>query len=1318
MKIVATTLALIIALSAPGLAPYEAAAQVVGGARSGGVAVPGTGALARPGGMSAPSIAPLQMPALGASLLGAPAAAPALAVTASPQALSAAVKALPAAAKPVIAPATALGAGRALQTELQAGDAQAASDKAASLERFWTNSALSAASKDDSAVPAGDPKAAAAPRLDPSKPVSPETNPEMFAPRSSRVGISPAKYVYWNALYNILQWANLKFSKDPNRRVSWDKWPTKLGLLYLIGKIRFLRSGTITDPYDYAANDQKPKGAEPEQAKRGYTADGSWAVDKDNPRMGAENTRFGSNIPPKLVRPDAENMTPSAREVGKLRHRDQDPSTGKDIVKPAGILNDLAGGWIQFQFHNFGGNTKRDPIGQNPHVMPRTEGDKWPEKEALLDRTSKDPTRVTDNGRPTIMNERTQAWIQAQIYGTNEEEQKPLRTWTDGKFRLDENGNLPPHPTKPGIDHSGFINNYTPLLSFLHWAFVVNHNNIVDHLKKFNPGWDDAKLWDYARKINVASTAQIHTTEWTEDLLQHPTLQEGMHAEYYGLLGPKFKAWVMRASYRHPWFGKLMKPLTNNDVFWGMPGSKWEHHDGPFQVPKHFRFVYRLHEMILSDHEFLAPPSATEGERLLGRRELIDFIHSNTRPIVEQYGYDVLAWSFVRKSAGALTLKNFPKAMTQFRDQQHNKLMDLAEADTFRERTDGTGSYNEFRRSVGEPPVASFLELTGGDVEMAKALEVKFEGDINKVDAGIGILAEPKPAGFALGFTQFYQFVLNAPRRVKSNRHLTELYSHKDYTFEGMEWHWHAGGMGGVIARAMKNLPRGKDVIRAMEGVTRWFAPWQDTETFPVRLLDTANANSSAILKKTFKLALWGSFTAFAAWMSVAVSAFTIVPVAAVGLGLPILLYYKRMLAYRYMQKAWQSAYTDRRRAMFPTLFLGEKVSRWAAGAGKLAATAAMLVAGFAAVSLFATNPVVAIFAGITALKARSVIGATKQYENDMAILKIALQNRLREGYPVATVENVGYEAKSDLERRYWFMIPAGAKQPVATIWHSYRVLHEHGLGRLMAFKTALMSHVIFGHRTQRGMGLKARWKAGILFNPFAIYVPNMIQAQGPSSTGIYAHVGNDKGLTPGNVDEAVFDEMFSRYAPGRDYMTAYDFARMREDKRWRDSQSGIGGPVSRWLGEIAVKKRTSQLLQLYADTVANEDKHLVPAISRDMMLRVYKGTAQADISAERALDGVHPDLRAANPEGKPTLKEKAKADLRKLFGAVRTLAGSLVLPYTGARFAANARAFGTFFKTVYQTGWIAIAAVVAYYAVRDSILYILIPYLLYKGIF
>ncbi|MCR4294359.1 MAG: hypothetical protein NUW21_02400 [Elusimicrobia bacterium] len=1128
-KAVAVLVSAALVVSAPGPFAASAVAQTIG--RAAPTAGVGSGVIVP---LSAPSFAPLSAPSLAAPSLLAPApaalAAPALQALAVPSALRP-VAAVAAAAPVAAKPATVIAAARALRTELNAAS-RAGVDAAPALERFWSNESLAAPSASDgAAVPAGDAaRKPASLRPASDKPVSPETNPELFAPRSSRVGVGPAKFVYWNALYNILQWANLKFAKDPNRRVSWDKWPTKLGLLYLIGKIRFVRSGTITDPYDYAANDQKPAGKEPEAAKTGYTADGSWVSDRENPRMGAENTRFGSNMPPRKVRPDVENMTPSAREVGKLKWRKLDEN-GKAIVQPAGILNNLAGGWIQFQFHNFGGNTKRDPIEQNPHKLPRTEGDKWPEKEATVDRTTKDPTRVTDNGRPTVMNERTQAWIQAQIYGTNEAEQKPLRTWTDGKMLLDANGNLPPNPAKPGIDLSGFTNNYNPLLSFLHWSFVVNHNNIVDHLRKFNPGWDDETLFQQARKINVASIDMIHTVEWTEDLLQHKTLQEGMHAEFYGLVGPRLKNYLMRLSYRHPWFGRLIKPITNNDVIWGMPGSKWEHHDGPFQVPLHFRMVYRLHELVLDEQEMIDPTSG----RTLDRIQLIDFVHGNTRPIVEKFGYDVLAHSFTMKSAGALKLHNFPRTLSQFKNQQNGQLTDLAELDIFRERTDGTGSYNEFRRSVGEPPVKSFLELTGGDAELAREIELKYEGDIEKVDAGIGILAEPKPAGFALGFTQFYQFVLNAPRRVKSNRHLTEYFTHKDYTFEGMEWVLQSGGMGGVIARAMRGLPQGPAVVASMEGVTRWFAPWPDTETFPVRLLDQAAENSSKILKATMRTAALGTFAAFSAWMGVAVSGFAIVPVVSLALGLPVFLYYKRMLAGRFMQKAWQSAHTDRRRSMFPTLFLGEKWAARAAGLGRLGAKAALLAGGVAAWTLFATNPVVAVLAGVAALSSLSILGATKTYENDMQVLKIALQNRLREGYAPVTAATSANPGATALERRYWFLIPKDAKQPVAKVWHTYRVLNEHGLSRLHAFKTSLMSHLIFGPRTQRGLGLKGRWNAGILFSPFAIYVPNMLQAQGPSTTRIFAQEGNEKGLKPGDVDLEEFDLMFSTYAPGRD---------------------------------------------------------------------------------------------------------------------------------------------------------------------------------------
>ena len=566
----------------------------------------------------------------------------------------------------------------------------------------------------------------------PKQPVSPETNPELFRPDSSRVGIGPIKYVWWNAGYQIMQWFNLKLAKDPNRRVSWDKWPKYLGLVYLLAKIRWLRSDTVTDPYDYATKDNEKPGKITERAKIGYEPDGKWASDNENPQMGAKDTRFSSNIPPKKVRPDVENMMREARDVARLKWRKTDPETGKEIVTPAGILNVLAQAWIQFQFHNFGGNTKRDPIEENPHRLKTGKGDGWPEKEMVVDRTSKDATRVTDNGRPTPISERAHHWIQAQIYGTDEAELAVLRSYKNGHMRFNENGMLPEDPEKPGIDLTGFNNNYNAQLAFLHWIFVKEHNAIADHYRYFHPDWSDEKLFLMARKANVAQIARIHTVEWTMDLLQHPTLQLGMHADWYGLVGQKLKMYLMRLSYRKPWIGRLIKPFTNDDTLWGMPGSKWEHHDGPFQVPKQFRMVYRLHEMILDEHEILEPGT----DRMMDKIALLNIVHENTRPVIEKYGYDVLAYSFAKKSAGALVLHNFPKSLTEFKNQQNGQLTDLAMLDVLRERTDGTGTYNEFRRSVGEPPVKSFLELTGGDAELAKEISVKYGGDIDAVDAG------------------------------------------------------------------------------------------------------------------------------------------------------------------------------------------------------------------------------------------------------------------------------------------------------------------------------------------------------------------------------------------------------------------------------------------------------------------------------------------------------------------------------------------------------------------------------------------------------
>lgn len=955
---------------------------------------------------------------------------------------------------------------------------------------------------------------------------------KIWRPKSRRVGIGPVQYVLWNMFYWVLETINRGLSRNPWRKVTWDQWPPMLAQLYLLAKIKYNRSNALTDPYDYATNDVKDMGPEPEEAKHHYTADGSWVLDNDDPQMGTPGTRFGSNIPPKKVRPDVENMTPSARDVGKLRWRRLDEN-GKEITIPAMILNDLAGGWIQFEFHNFGGNTKRDPIGQCPHLMARDPQDNWPGNVARIDRTSKDHTRITDNGRPTVINEKTVAWVQGQIYGSNEAEQHGLRSFAGGKFKLDADLRLPEDPAKAGIDMTGFNNNYNPLLSFLHWLFVQEHNAIADHYAYFHPDWNDEKLFQMARKVNVAQIARIHTIQWTEDLLQHPALQIGMHADWYGFLGQRLKMYLMRLANRSKLAAKFVKLLQANDFIWGMAGSRWEHHDGPFQVPKHFRMVYRLHEMVLSEREIIEPGT----DRLLERVDLLNFIHSNTRPLVSKYGYEVLAYSFVKKSCGALTLHNFPRALTRFQNQQDGELTDLAERDIFRERTDGTGTYNEFRQSVGEPPVTSFMELTGGDAEMARELERVYAGDVDAVDAGIGILVEPKPAGFALGFCQFYQFVLNAPRRVKSNRHLTEGFTYAEY-LEGMDWVEHGGGM---LAAMSRHLPG----IRAqMEGVTRAFAPWKDTETFPHRQLQethTATANVFKADLRTFGLAV---LAGIAGVVGGAVSLWTALVLVACVVVIPMALTVRRMLAMRYMQLCWKKCYTDKRGFMFDTLTRAEDSINRAAHFGSLHALAVMLGSIGLGVYFAGTHPLVAVLLGLVALSAISIRKWSRTFAARAQVLKIALRNRMREGQPPIPVESLN--GNSAYEKR-----------------HCYNGS-----------------------------------------------VPNKVKATAGADARIY--------LPNGEVDADEFELMFRTYAPGRDYLTAYDFARMVEGNSIRDAREGRGYWLSRLAARIEAVQRSHELLHIFADMIVEEDKKLVPAISKEMLLNFYLGIAQAQVKLER----------------------------------------------------------------------------------------------------
>src|SRR5207245_9988308 len=103
----------------------------------------------------------------------------------------------------------------------------------------------------------------------------------LWSPKCAREGIGPLRYIWWNSFYALMEFLNRTLARDPNRKVSWDKWPAYLGLLYLLAKIRFNRSNALTDPYDYAANDPKRKAPESDAARHSYSTDASYVLDMD-----------------------------------------------------------------------------------------------------------------------------------------------------------------------------------------------------------------------------------------------------------------------------------------------------------------------------------------------------------------------------------------------------------------------------------------------------------------------------------------------------------------------------------------------------------------------------------------------------------------------------------------------------------------------------------------------------------------------------------------------------------------------------------------------------------------------------------------------------------------------------------------------------------------------------------------------------------------------------------------------------------------------------------------------------------------------------
>ena len=551
-----------------------------------------------------------------------------------------------------------------------------------------------------------------------------------------------------------------------------------------------------------------------EEAKRARTPDGTFN-DLDDPWMGAAGTGFGRNAPPSMTITHTKKLLdPDPRLISRKL-------MARDSFKPAGIVNAFAAAWIQFENHNWFFHGNGDP--SKVIDIPLGANDDFPQNPMQIRRTIPMNGKEIVDGQPApvFANTETHWWDASQVYGSGKEKQSEVRTFKDGKVKVQDDGRLPKSKVD-GIDLTGFEENYWAGVGILHTLFAREHNAVCDALKKAYPSFDDQRLYEVAVLVVSALIAKIHTVEWTTCILRHPALQIGMNANWYGALGETFKDKIGR--------------VGDSEVLSGIVGSPVDHSIAPFSLTEEFVTVYRLHSLIPDDWNWF---SLESGEHLRNTN-FTEIQGKYTRDFMHSMQMGDLWYSMGQASAGAVCLHNYPAALRKL-ERIDGQFTDLATLDIVRDRERGIPRYNDFREMLHMPRRKTIDEITPNK-QWAKEINEVYNGDVDMVDTQVGMQAEQPPKGFGFSDTAFRIFIVMASRRLKSDRFFTTDFRPEVYTQVGWDW-VNNNGMKDVILRHYPELEP------AMEGVERVFAPWPklgapaaDKPNRIVQLADTVRA--------------------------------------------------------------------------------------------------------------------------------------------------------------------------------------------------------------------------------------------------------------------------------------------------------------------------------------------------------------------------------------------------------------------------------------------------------------------------------------------
>ncbi|MES2624975.1 MAG: peroxidase family protein [Pseudomonadota bacterium] len=277
------------------------------------------------------------------------------------------------------------------------------------------------------------------------------------------------------------------------------------------------------------------------------------------------------------------------------------------------------------------------------------------------------------------------------------------------------------------------------------------------------------------------------------------------------------------------WWKKDAWDITNpQDVNGGI-----NHFGSPFNFPEEFTTVYRLHPLVPDLIEYREWQNPND---IALKIPVVRTARGEASGEMRNRGLENWALSMGRQRLGLLQLQNHPMFLQNL-DMPHlgpGAKIDVPALDLIRDRERGVPRFNEFRRQIGlkalsgyddfvdqrlaaDSPARKQQEEVVGKIRAIYGTHVCDESkiitavqrdangnllndclghpngtrvdNIEDVDMVVGWLSEyTRPHGYAISETQFHIFIINASRRLFSDRFFTSSFRPEFYSHLGYDW--------------------------------------------------------------------------------------------------------------------------------------------------------------------------------------------------------------------------------------------------------------------------------------------------------------------------------------------------------------------------------------------------------------------------------------------------------------------------------------------------------------------------------------------------